>query len=162
MQLIKSSFGKKRALTPKAFYNPVPPSKRLVEHCEHERFRKDLEAVELACDKFGNVQRYGSSTWLTALQTDSDSSSESEDEAHEESDSCDDEVTEPGAEYVPTVATRLLNQLCDCSRNCEPIPSTKPLEIHSTKCNLLNEGTKVLNPQRNKLYRKFQSSKSKC
>ena len=42
------------------------------------------------CDTSGNVQRYGTSTWLSALQTDSDDSSGSEsDEVDNESGSSD-------------------------------------------------------------------------
>ena len=71
----------------------MPPNKRLVEPSEQEQLRKDLEATHaaaLASDTSGNVQRYGSSTWLTALQTDSDSSSGSEsDEVDNESDTSD-------------------------------------------------------------------------
>ena len=57
--------------SPKAFYNPVPPNKRLVEQSELDKFRKDLEAAHtaaLACDTSGNVQRYGSSTWQTPFR----------------------------------------------------------------------------------------------
>ena len=78
MQLVKVSFGKKRAPAPTVFYNPVPPNKRLIEPSEQERCKKNLEAAHAAAlvsDTSGNVQRYGSSSWLTAHQTDCDSSS---------------------------------------------------------------------------------------
>ena len=88
----------------KAFYNPVPPNKRLVEPSEQKQFRKDLEAAHaaaLASDTSGNVQRYGISTWLTALQTDSNSSSGSEsDEVDIESGSSDSSSDEHRAHYV--------------------------------------------------------------
>ena len=104
VRLVKVSFGKKRARAPKAFYNPVPPNKRLVEPFEQEQFRKDLEpahAATLASDTSGNVQWYGSSTWLTALQTNSDSSSGSEsDEVDNECDTSDSSSDEHRALYV--------------------------------------------------------------
>ena len=104
VRLVKVSFGKRRARAPKAFYNPVPPNKRLVEPSEQEQFMKDLEAAHaaaLASDTSGNVQRYGSSTWLTALQTDSDSSSGSEsDEVDDESDTSDSSSDQHRALYV--------------------------------------------------------------
>ena len=78
VQLVKVSFGNKCAPAPTVFYNPVPPNKRLIEPSEQERCKKNLEAAHAAAlvsDTSGNVQRYGSSTWLTALQTDCDSSS---------------------------------------------------------------------------------------
>ena len=56
---------------------------------ELDKFRKDLEAAHtaaLACDTSGNVQRYGSSTWRTALQSDSNSN---DGESGRESDASD-------------------------------------------------------------------------
>ena len=50
-----------------------------MEPPELDKFRKDLEAAHtaaLACNASGNVQRYGSSTWRTALQSDISSSSD--------------------------------------------------------------------------------------
>ena len=78
VRLHRVSFGRKRAWAPKAFNNPVPPNKWLVEPSELDKPRKDLEAAHmaaLACNASGNVQRYGSSTRRTSLQSDSSSSS---------------------------------------------------------------------------------------
>ena len=68
------SFGRKRARAPKRPSTILFLNKRLVEPSELDIFRKDLEAAHtaaLACDTSCNVKRYGSSTWQTALQSDS-------------------------------------------------------------------------------------------
>ena len=96
VRLVKVSFGKKHARVLKDFTILCLLRKdllSLVEPSEQEQFRRDLEpahAAALASDTSGNVQRCGSSTWLTALQMDSDSSSGSKsDEVDNESDTSD-------------------------------------------------------------------------
>ena len=71
----------------------MPPNKRLVDPSELVQLRKDLEdahTAALACDTSGNMMRYGSSTWLTALQSESSSDKENKEESdHDCSDSSD-------------------------------------------------------------------------
>ena len=134
VRLVKVSFGRKRARAPKAFYNPLPPNKRLVEPSELDQIRKDLEAAHaagLASDTSGNVQRYGSSTWLTALQTESDSNSGSEsDEVDNESDSSDSSSDEHRAHYV-TEATRSSSEELYKACVCVTEERAKDIEVQT-------------------------------
>ena len=90
IRLAKASFSGKRTSLKRAEYNVIPPNKRILDPAEVEKFKGDLQAAHasaISTDKSGNVARYGSSTWLTALQaadaadssTDSDTTSASSD-----------------------------------------------------------------------------------
>ena len=93
---------------------------------------ESAHVAALACDTSGNVKRYGSSTWLTALQTDSDSSSgsESDDDVGNESDSSDGSISdEPGAQYV-TAATSSPEELYEATV-CVTGELAKEIEIET-------------------------------
>ena len=79
-----------------------------------------MHTAALASDTSINVQRYSGSTWLTALQTDSDSSSSgrSDDEADHGSDhsSGNSSKDELGAQFLPVAVVTLNSpeELCLC------------------------------------------------
>ena len=61
----------------KLFYNPVPPNCRVCDPMKMEELRHDLLAADSDAqqrDKNGTVEKYGSSTFLTALETSSEES----------------------------------------------------------------------------------------
>ena len=92
IRLRKASFGTKRPSLRRAEYNVIPPNKRILDPAEVKKFASDLEAAHtsaLAADKSGNVARYGSSTWLTALQAEAEAATSSDSDASEASDSSD-------------------------------------------------------------------------
>ena len=81
---------KKRSRGPKANFNPLWPSERVVNPAKIQQLRQDLEAADKHArgkDKKGLVHLYGSSTWLTALGTPDQSSSERESDCESSSSS---------------------------------------------------------------------------
>ena len=71
----------KRARGPKANFDPLPPSESFLDPARIQQFRKDVYAADKharANDKKGLISTYGSSTWLTALETTEESSASSQ------------------------------------------------------------------------------------
>jgi len=105
VQLHRPTFNNKRSRVRAAMYNPIPPNKRLVEPAEMEKLKSDLAAAHedlLARDVSGNVQRYGSSTWLSAMADVTDSSSSSSSSSSDEVSSDDsDESSSADAPQAP-------------------------------------------------------------
>ena len=76
VQLSRAKFGAKRtSVKRKAFYNPIPPNKHILNPAELKGLQSDLRKAHeaaLCVDKAGMGAKYGSSTLLTALESSSD------------------------------------------------------------------------------------------
>ena len=89
VKLTKAKFKKGAAKHRKPIYNPILPGKRILQPSTMVKLREDLAAAHedtLSTDTTRVVASYGSSTWYTALQSDSSGESSAGDVEDDEND----------------------------------------------------------------------------